>query len=193
MNMYTKMKVVNRVLALIMYIGAFVLSAFYIYVIIISKRYDVTDEYRLYYIEQELNDYLPDGTLEQYQPGRQYLYITEEDAGNRGISFGGVTEDGSWAYGESSKIYFNITSDRDIIFRIEYNKSGGIDNQLYVNGCYAGNIKVDGEAGYSVRDVVVAKDLIHEGINEFELVPVDDVEDSFENLYVYSVGIYYIE
>lgn len=189
---YFRMKKMLKVINLGMYIGATILLVFYAYVFVISKKYNVSDEYKLFYIDQVLNEYLPAGGLAQYQPGRQYLYTVDGDSGNRSVDFGGIDE-GTWACGQSAKVYFYVQSIDDVIFRIEYNKSGGVDNHLYVNGHYAGDIVVDKKIGYSCNDVLVNQKLLVDGLNEFKLVPVEEVSDSFENLYVYSVGTYYVD
>ncbi len=178
----------NRISALSCYMAALFLFLFYIVVLLKSKEMDVSLEYRMFYIDDQLAYYLEDGGLQNYGVNQKLAYVTDGTYRNQGRGWGEITENGTWTSGSVSYLYFYIknpsaaTGGFDLI--IHTSESVGKSAEVVVNQRNAGKNQIGRDGVFNVR---ISEEILREGVNE--LILQTDAAESERYLLVKTVEL----
>ena len=156
----------------IKYVLSFFLFVFYLGVLYCAFDVDVTDEYRLYFIDRKIKYYMVDGELDEYKPDVKLKYDCEGSYKNIGKGWSYPEENGIWTEGDESIIYFKTDEINDYILSLEYVSDFGYDYIFYINGekCELVNAEPN---SYTIK---VLKENVKNGINEFVIKSKDEVK-----------------
>lgn len=178
----------NRRSAWAAYISAAFLLVFYLSILISGMKPSVSDEYRMYYIEDQLAYYLPDGELSQYGVNEKYEYAADGKYRNQGKGWGDVTENGTWTHGAESYLYFYLEAKNNDGYKmmLETKESLGKSIFLLVNGKKISEWKIESE----FLDMDIPVMYVQKGINEIVLQVRDEDGDEMEQgILVTAVGL----
>lgn len=160
----------NKVLALGCYMAAAVLFLYYVYVLLSSAQTDVSMEYRMFYIDDQLAYYLEDGGLEAYGVNVDFPYVSDGMYRNQGKGWGSITEEGTWTSGPESYVYFYMDAEPkdNVSYSLKISTDGSICKPVtvFVNAVKAGKREAGVDGMY---DICIPADCLRVGINEMRL------------------------
>lgn len=156
----------SKISYIICYLLSFSLIAAYTIILVAGiKDTGSSEEYRMYYISNELSRYLsPDG-LKDYSVNEKFAYHSEngtKPAHNIGKGFANTEEFGTWAVGNKSDLYFYVENpDTDYTFYADISLNAGYKNYLCVNNNWVSDFDADESKIY----IDIPKEYINPGLN----------------------------
>ena len=130
----------------------YILSAilFLGYLLIFFRGIDTsraTDAYNLFYVTRESKHYFTQGYLnDKYCTDILFEYKEDGNYINQSKKgWGDPEENGTWIIGNEASAYIVVNdTSKDYLFTVYSRKDNGYDNELYVNGDFAGKLVFDG-------------------------------------------------
>ncbi|HAW16341.1 MAG TPA: hypothetical protein DCW41_06545 [Clostridiales bacterium] len=164
----------------------YILSAilFLGYLLIFFRGIDTsraTDAYNLFYVTRESKHYFTQGYLNDkyctdilFEYKEDGNYINQSEKG-----WGDPEENGTWIIGNEASAYIVVNdTSKDYLFTVYSRKDNGYDNELYINGDFAGKLVFEGGSA----ELLIPGEILTEGTNTFTF-KTDD--------YVYAVNEVY--
>lgn len=153
------------------YFFAACLMCFYLFVLWYGTSYDVSDEYRMYYISGDLRYCVPDGALSTYTTDK-CIYASGGNYFNQGRGWRSPEKSYTWCIGNRSDMYFTVNDPTvDHIFRISVVIEQGRDNELWVGETFVQKLP----PGLGTFDIFIDKAYLTDGLNTLSIKTGDDV------------------
>ena len=115
-----KMSFKENYINVFLYILSFILVSFYLVIMVLAIKPNISWEYELYYITKE-TDVWPGNNGYEYKLGDKIRTVLEnrEFCKRLGKGWGNIEEDGCWSKEDESKIYFSSIPAKDLVFEME--------------------------------------------------------------------------
>ena len=163
----------NNIKKVISYIISAILLIFYLFTLYDATKYNVSDEYKMFYLTRELRHYVEDGGLKEYTDNVLFEYKKDGNCKNRGLGFSDPEDECIWIVGNSAVFYIYLDEVKDS-YELEIKTRGsiGYNNKLYVNNEFISDINIDEDG---IININVPGKVLKQGINNFTIKTEDPV------------------
>lgn len=162
-----------NVKAITAYVISALLLVFYLFTLYDATKYNVSDEYRMFYLTRELRHYVEDGGLKEYTDNVLFEYKKDGNCKNRGLGFSDLEDECIWIVGNNAVFYIYLDEIKESYeLEIKTRSSIGYNNKLYINDEYISDIYIDEDGMVYIN---VPGNVLKQGINAFSIRTEDAV------------------